>query len=163
MIWFKCFLIGPFPASFFFTCIFSMQLIVNKIDDDWIRTADLPVSEENCATTTAQFDPSVWLGKDCFGENGWGKFSLNFVLNTFEKTFFPNDLPPVVFATVKDGSSAVKGLSASVKNASVRVKCFLHSEMQLFDNKKISKIITFLPFVIFTNIHCKKVSATIPN
>ena len=36
---------GPFPASFFFIFVFSIQLTVNKCSinfaDDWIRTADL--------------------------------------------------------------------------------------------------------------------------
>ena len=40
-----CFLNGPFPASFFFIFVFSIQLTVNKClinsADDWIRTADL--------------------------------------------------------------------------------------------------------------------------
>ena len=44
-ILFQFFLNGPFPASFFFIFIFSMsflmQLIVNNISDDWIRTTDL--------------------------------------------------------------------------------------------------------------------------
>ena len=43
--YFSIFLNGPFPASFFFIFIFSMsflmQLIVNNISDDWIRTTDL--------------------------------------------------------------------------------------------------------------------------
>ena len=41
------FKIGPFTASFFFIFIFSIQLIVNNIENDWIRTTDLtsrPVS-----------------------------------------------------------------------------------------------------------------------
>ena len=43
---FLCWLLnGPFAASFFFISLFSTQflaqLIVNKIADDWIRTADL--------------------------------------------------------------------------------------------------------------------------
>ena len=34
--------IGPFPASFFFILVFSIQLIVQiNFADDWIRTADL--------------------------------------------------------------------------------------------------------------------------
>ena len=32
---------GPFPASFFFILVFSVQLIENKSANDWIRTADL--------------------------------------------------------------------------------------------------------------------------
>ena len=36
---------GPFPASFFFVFVFSIQLTVNKCSiyfaNDWIRTADL--------------------------------------------------------------------------------------------------------------------------
>ena len=39
------FKIGPFPDSFFFIFVFSIQfliqLTVNNIADDWIRTADL--------------------------------------------------------------------------------------------------------------------------
>ena len=39
------FLNGPFPGSFFFIFVFSIQLTVNKCSinfaDDWIRTADL--------------------------------------------------------------------------------------------------------------------------
>ena len=38
----KCLKIGPFPASFFFIFVFSIQLIVHiNFADDWIRTADL--------------------------------------------------------------------------------------------------------------------------
>ena len=45
-VWSSClvFINGPFPASFFFIFVFSIQLTINvwfKYADDWIRTEDL--------------------------------------------------------------------------------------------------------------------------
>ena len=53
---------GPFPASFFFIFVFSIQLTVNKCSinfaDGWIRTADLRYRKQplyQLSRTTAQF------------------------------------------------------------------------------------------------------------
>ena len=48
--------IGPFPASFSlyssFQCSFLIQLTVNKIADDWIRTPDLWCRNRSTGLTT---------------------------------------------------------------------------------------------------------------